>query len=328
MCASRGCCWDSNTGACFYAADGAPNITQVFLIQSSHLDIGYADFPAEGRNGTITAVVNQYFEVYFPRAARIGAELRRRGGPERLKWMTHSWLVSVFFDCPRHAPDLRCPNATTVVVVEAAIRAGDIWWHALPFNAEMAVYDSATLAGALQLTRNLDAKFGLPPKTTLSTRDVPGMDRSIIGTLVANNVTAVSEGYNGSPFPANLPPAFMWRDDAAVVSSSPAAAAPIPTVAGVTPPSSQEVLALWADGYGSGGFEFPGCPAALGLVFRGDNAGPPESEAEVLADFARYRKMYPGAVVHASTFDEYITDHLLPASRGKLPVLSKEVLFE
>eukprot|EP01046_Picozoa_sp_COSAG06_P027990 COSAG06_NODE_2499_length_6756_cov_5.158780_6_plen_84_part_00 len=67
-------------------------------------------------------------------------------------------------------------------------------WHALPFNAEMALYDRATLGAAVQLTHDLDARFGLPPKRTVSTRDVPGMDRSIIRALREQGVTAVTEG--------------------------------------------------------------------------------------------------------------------------------------
>ena len=39
-------------------------------------------------------------------------------------------------------------------------------------------------AEGIRLTHALDAKFGLPPKTTLSQRDVPGMSRSVIPELV------------------------------------------------------------------------------------------------------------------------------------------------
>ena len=74
--------------------------------------------------------------------------------------MCHSWLVSIFFDCPPGVPGLRCPNATNRALIDAAIRAGDIWWHALPFNAEMALYDRSMLAAAIRLTHDLDARFG------------------------------------------------------------------------------------------------------------------------------------------------------------------------
>ena len=33
------------------------------------------------------------------------------------------------------------------------------------------------------LTHGLDAQFGLPPKTTLSQRDVPGMTRGVVPIL-------------------------------------------------------------------------------------------------------------------------------------------------
>ena len=36
---------------------------------------------------------------------------------------------------------LHCPNASSVAAFEAAVRRGDIWWHAFPHNAELAAAD-------------------------------------------------------------------------------------------------------------------------------------------------------------------------------------------
>ena len=51
---------------------------------------------------------------------------------------------------------------------EAAVHRGDIYWHALPFNGQLEFFDVSLLEFAVQLTHELDVKFGLPPKKTMS----------------------------------------------------------------------------------------------------------------------------------------------------------------
>lgn len=75
-----------------------------------------------------------------------------------------------------------------------------ITWHAFPFNAEPELLTPELLALSLQLTHDLDKKFGVPPKTVMSQRDVPGTSRSIIPLLKANGVTALSVGVNGGRY--------------------------------------------------------------------------------------------------------------------------------
>ncbi len=45
---------------------------------------------------------------------------------------------------------------------------GDIYWHALPFNGQLEFFDVSLLEFAVQLTHEIDIKFGLPPKRTMS----------------------------------------------------------------------------------------------------------------------------------------------------------------
>ena len=51
---------------------------------------------------------------------------------------------------------------------EGAVHKGDIYWHALPFNGQLEFFDVSLLEFAVQLTHELDVKFGLPPKRTMS----------------------------------------------------------------------------------------------------------------------------------------------------------------
>lgn len=50
--------------------------------------------------------------------------------------------MDLYTNCPRLSGfpgegTIHCPNQTMLAKVEAAIRRGDIVWHAFPFNAEV-----------------------------------------------------------------------------------------------------------------------------------------------------------------------------------------------
>ena len=147
-CHARGCCYlpldggaaESASPNCFWPGAAVP-VKTAHLVQSNHFDAGFTD--------QLNAVVNSYFDTFFPGAVALAAELRARGGEERLRWMTQSWLVAIYLDCPAikaELPVLHCPNASAVASVEAAVRRGDIWWHAFPHNAELAAADAVRQA--------------------------------------------------------------------------------------------------------------------------------------------------------------------------------------
>ena len=103
-------------------------------------------------------------------------------------------------------------------------------------------------------------------KTVLSQRDVPGMSRAGVPVLAAAGVRAITVGVNGASTPPSVPRAFVWRDPAS----------------GVSLPS------MWHPG-GYGGITYedaiiiPGLNIAMLPDWRGDNAGPPPTTADVLA---------------------------------------------
>ena len=78
--------------------------------------------------GFLLDVINLYFDVYFPRAIATAATLRGRGGQEGLKWMTQSYLVGLYLDCPTGI-GVHCPNATSLAAFKDAVTKGDIYWH-------------------------------------------------------------------------------------------------------------------------------------------------------------------------------------------------------
>ncbi len=52
--------------------------------------------------------------------------------------------------------------------VENAIREGIIYWHAFPYNGQLELMDERHVRECVQLTHDLDAKYGYKPKITLS----------------------------------------------------------------------------------------------------------------------------------------------------------------
>ncbi|KAA0165994.1 hypothetical protein FNF31_01608 [Cafeteria roenbergensis] len=212
QCASRGCCYEKREGApsCFYQGEGV-NVTKVHLVVSNHVDIGYTD--------TASNVVNQYFHEYFISAAALGAELEAAGGPVQLRWMTQAWLVDLFLNCPAGTAteaiyNVTCPNATERAIVVDALNKGFITYHAFPHNADMSLGTAGMIRFGVNMTHALDDSLGLPRKTVVSQRDVPGFPRSALRLLNAEGVDVLSEGSNSAMNPPNVPPAFLWKDEA------------------------------------------------------------------------------------------------------------------
>ena len=116
-------------------------ISKAYIVYSNHFDAGYT----KNEEGSCTgAVINQYFEEHFPKAIATSNEARSQG-KFQYRWMTQSWLVNIFRHCnttkinikgPSAPSDVRCPSAANLTSFEAAVKRGDITWHALPFNAE------------------------------------------------------------------------------------------------------------------------------------------------------------------------------------------------
>lgn len=169
-------------------------VTEVHVVHSNHLDVGFNqrswnDDPEHGGgsrcNGSAYSpsglrcdplayrVINENFNVYFPRAAAMAAKFRQLGRNESFSYMTHSWLVSLFLDCEKaginnwmdahgnyntsaSAHDgqslLECPNATSIAAFKSAIGRGDIFFHAFPHNANIATYDLSLLESSLNIS--------------------------------------------------------------------------------------------------------------------------------------------------------------------------------
>lgn len=253
----------------------------VHLVAKTHLDVGFTAPAAE--------VVATYVERFIPAALARAAELRERGGPERFVWTTGSWLVHTF---------LEWADADGRAAAEAAIAAGDLAWHALPFTTHTELCDPDLIEAGLEIAARLDHRFG---RRTIAAKltDVPGHTRGLVPLLAAAGVELLHVGVNPVATVPDVPTAFRWRG----------------------PDGSEVVVAYQAGGYGDRD-EIPGCPDVLAWAPTGDNLGPPPID-EIVAAFARWREREPGAEVIGSTMDAFAA-----AARpwfDDLPVVTAEI---
>ena len=276
------------------------NISTIYLVSSCHLDVGFADSAAN--------IVNRYFDDFFPRAIMIANTLRKYGGKERLVFTTHTYLVSLYLDCPPNM-GLHCPDDEAKGSFKDAVTRGDITWHAFPFNSEPEYLLRPLMVEAgFNLTHRLDDMFGRPRTVTMSQRDVPGMTSNIIPVMVKAGVKAVTVGVNSASMPPAVPSVFQWQHNT----------------------TNTRVLAMWHPG-GYGGTKgisldsmviVPGMSQALAFAIRNDNSGPP-SILEVFKNYASLKELFPKATIIASGYDPFVLE--LMQHQDQLAIVSGEI---
>eukprot|EP01084_Bolivina_argentea_P044408 81714_1 len=277
-------------------------VDNVHLIMSNHLDMGFTDYAVN--------VVNKYFDNYFPLAFNTAKEVETSLN-KTYKWLTQSWLVSMFLDCPPNF-GLHCPNSTQRQSFLNAIKAGYIYWHSFPFNSEMAAYDRPLIEFGIQMSRDYGTKYNGFVDPILSQRDVPGITRSIIPILVQNNISALSIGANGGSAPPDVPKIFKWRD----------------------PESNETIIGmLHAGGYGGiqlkDAIVIPGFNHALVMAWNSDNQGPPglkESQQWYNICATNFPTAAKNNGIYASTFSNFLEAlYARPDIENNLTVIQSEM---
>jgi hypothetical protein len=68
-----------------------------------------------------------------PKQIQLARWFERHGDGDGFRYLTHSWLIALFFDCPARV-GVTCPSAEDKQELSDAIKQGVIYWHAAPFN--------------------------------------------------------------------------------------------------------------------------------------------------------------------------------------------------
>lgn len=252
----------------------------VHLVFKTHLDLGFTDL---ARN-----VEQRYFEHFIPQAVTL-ARKTRESGVDRFRWTVGSWLIYEYLE--RASADARRE-------MEQAIEAGDIIWHALPFTPHCELMGKEMFRFGLSLSQRLDQRFG---KTTIAAKmtDVPGHTRGIVPLLAEAGVEFLHIGVNEASAVPDVPPVFVWLDEA----------------------SGTQIVVAYNGSYGDA-VTVDGLDDVLALSLTGDNHGP-QTEEGVASTYTGWRERFPGADVIASTMDDFAVQ--LRAVRDQLPVITSEI---
>ena len=257
-----------------------PDIRKVHVVFKTHLDIGFTDLAH--------VVVDEYMQHFIPRAMRTAEILACSDRPEQFIWTTGSWLLHTY---------LERANLKQRAQLEQAVRQGWIVWHALPFTPHSEFLGADLFREGLQLSRELDARFGrrtIAAKTT----DVPGNTRAIVPLLAEAGVRLLHVGVNGAVALPDVPPAFCWHD-----------------------PSGAELIVLYSGEYG-GMTIVPGLDEALAVEFTRDNLGPHTAEGVILV-FRQLMARFPNAQIIASSLDAFA--QVLIDRQVNLPLVTAEI---
>ena len=170
-------------------------ISKVYVVFKTHLDIGFTDFAASVRQ--------QYMDSFIPAALRIARQQRESGSVERFIWTTGSWLIYEYLEAATSARRRQ---------MESAIEHGDIAWHGLPFTTHSELQDAGLFKAGLALSQRLDSRFG---KHTLAAKmtDVPGHTRAIVPLLAEAGIRFLHIGVNSASTAPDVPDVFVWRHD-------------------------------------------------------------------------------------------------------------------
>jgi hypothetical protein len=339
------------------------NIKKVHLVQSNHFDAGFADFLPRimnryftGEEGTVGPPLpkNQttYYQSFFLTAGHLAEEFKQLQNGTSYKYMTQSWLVDFFMDCPQdfpyvpdtsiypHSTPLKCPNASTLAMVKKYVENGDIYWHSFPHNAQPELMNQAFLARGVQSSQNLAKKYNAPQiSKVLSQRDVPGLTLGSIVPLVDNGVIGISIGANDFSPPPIVPSTmdcyvkglrtvrtpFLWKDvhnnKSIIVDIHPGGYGGI--TGGIDTATGEPYYSR--DGTLCDCIGTPDLDEVLCYAWRGDNYGPPTSLNETSVDFELFQKQFPNAEIIASTLTNYFELLNADAVKENLPVLTSEI---
>ena len=256
-------------------------IDEVHVIFKTHLDVGFTDYAHN--------VVNRYMTRFIPDAIALARRLEAEYPDEPFSWTVGSWLVHEY---------LRRASAEQVETMEAAIRDGLVHWHAMPFTTHTEFMDADLLRYGLSLSRQLDERFN---RQTIAGKmtDVPGHTRAMIPLLQEAGVVFFHVGVNPAATVPDVPPLFIWRDEA----------------------TSTSIIVAYQKVYGDV-MLLPGTSAAVALVFTGDNLGPPSIES-VHETYASLRQQFPDARFIGSSLDAVA--RLLIEAKPELPVITSEI---
>lgn len=253
------------------------DVRQVIAVFKTHLDIGFTSLAAD--------VLQRYREKYIPSAIAL-AKAVNTDRQKRFVWTVGSYLI--------HYALSQAPEEERAAL-EAAIRRGDLRYHALPCTTHTELMDRELFEYGLSISKNLDRRFALHTIAAKMT-DVPGHTIAMVPLLAHAGVEYLHIGVNAASRVPDLPPLFRWLC------------------------GDSEIVVNYAGSYG----DRTVLPNGIALEFchAPDNSGPPSPEG-IHAIYEALARRYPHARIAAGTLDEFALT--IRDIKDSLPVVKEEI---
>lgn len=231
-------------------------------------------------------VLERYVSQYIPRSVELARALNT-DKEKKFIWTTGSYLIHYY---------LKYGPPSGVKQLEEALERGDICWHGIACTTHTELMSRELFRFDLDISRRLDTRFG---RRTIAAKmtDVPGHTIGVVDEMYDAGLRFLHIGVNASSAVPMVPPVFVWRH------------------------GGKEIIVMYAGDYGAAGCA-EGMDEVLEFIHTGDNLGP-QSEAEILHETKRLRRLYPNAEITASTLDDYAK--CLWERRDMLPVVEEEI---
>ena len=256
------------------------SLKKIMVLFKTHLDIGFTDFSA--------AVTERYMKDFVPNAIKTAKALKEKNSEAKFIWSTGSWLIREF---------LLTQDEESVKALEAAIKAGDISWHGLPFTHHTEIMDKELFEYGLSMSKELDERFG---KKTIAAKmtDVPGHTKAIIPMLKKAGIEFLHLGVNAASAVPEVPLIFRWQAE-----------------------NGDKITVMYNLYYGTYA-ELGSSGTAIYFAHTNDNLGG-QSPEEVEAIFAELKEKYPEAEIVAADLNDVAV--ALRDIEDELPVVTKEI---
>ncbi len=252
---------------------------KIIVLFKTHLDLGFTNF-AEN-------VINEYNEVYIPKAIEVANNLKKRNID--FIWTTGSYLIYNY---------LNNSDPQKVKAMEKAIADGVISWHGVPCTFHSEICNKDLFEYGLKFAKELDEKYN---KNTIAAKftDVPGHTIGVVPLLANAGIKLLHIGVNPASTPPNTPDLFVWKTN-----------------------TGEDIIVMYNKGNYGEFYEIPYTQTAVMFAHTNDNMGP-QSEDEIISIYENLQKKYPSAQIVAGNLND-VADIVLTI-KDKLPIIKKEI---
>jgi alpha-mannosidase len=261
-------------------------LKQIIIVYKTHFDIGYSAMARD--------VVHRYRTSMIDQTLKIIDQYKALPKHEQFGWTIPGWPMEQMLWSGQ--------DPSRKQQIEAAIRAGNLAVHALPFSVQNETAELEDLVRGLRFSADIARRYGLPLPRGAKTTDAPDQIWTMSTVLRHAGIDFLHVGVNDATTPAKVPLLFWWQG-----------------------PDGSRLLTMLTNTYGT----WPNPPAGwphsawLYIHMTYDNVGPPSPQT-LQADLNYFKQKYPAAKVKVGQLADFF-DALKSEDLSRVPVVRADM---